>query len=377
MTIPTYIVMMEKLYEVPEMIELIYCADGNRQYAEIAIRHGFHYGAQLPNTIYYPPYFADQNWRAPDFDNYMAALEKHRPALATVLDWERPEQLSEVLCWAETAAHFVSEAIIIIPKVMGGIEELPRVINGIPVRLGYSVPTRYAGTQLPLWEFAGWPVHLLGGSPQKQYELARYMDVRSADGNYIAKLSRNNQFFVCGGSNRQAQNRWWPRLNESVYGTVKNAPSFTFELSCVNLWAMWVGCTATIRYAVEDDLPAIKRIANQYKTELGFVMLPSLRRGIVQRELYVAEYGRRIVGFCNWHKRRDGWHTVYEIAVEKSRQGEHIGRALLEAVPLPRRLKCPTDNSRANEFYEHLGGRIVALTPGKQRPLHNWEFGMG
>jgi hypothetical protein len=42
---------------------LIYCADGNRSFAEIALRHGYEYGACLPNTIYLDPYFTDQDWR--------------------------------------------------------------------------------------------------------------------------------------------------------------------------------------------------------------------------------------------------------------------------------------------------------------------------
>src|SRR5258706_14946240 len=88
---------------------LIYCADGNRRFAEIAIRHGFTYGAQLPNTIYFDPQFVDQDWQHPDYDAYMACLEKYRPALASVLDFESPDQLAEVLKWATTAAQFVTE----------------------------------------------------------------------------------------------------------------------------------------------------------------------------------------------------------------------------------------------------------------------------
>jgi hypothetical protein len=81
--------------------ELIYCAAGNRRFAEIAIRNGFTYGAQLPKTIYYTPEFVDQNWRKPDRMKYMNALAQYRPRLATVLDLEYPHQFAEVLSWAE------------------------------------------------------------------------------------------------------------------------------------------------------------------------------------------------------------------------------------------------------------------------------------
>ena len=77
-------------------MELIYCAAGNRRFAEIATSHGFRYGAQLPGTVYTdvaPLYFADQDWKEPNRDKYMSALAQHRPHMATVLDWEREEQL--------------------------------------------------------------------------------------------------------------------------------------------------------------------------------------------------------------------------------------------------------------------------------------------
>lgn len=147
---------------------LIYCADGNARFAEIAVNAGFLYGAQLPpRGLPYPPYFADQNWKNPNRERYMSELAKHRPFMASVLDWERAEQLPEVLDWAEDAAQFV-DVVMIIPKVLGGIAKLPRRIGGKPVRLGYSVPTKFGGTAVPYSEFYGWPVHLLGGNPHRQ-----------------------------------------------------------------------------------------------------------------------------------------------------------------------------------------------------------------
>ena len=225
-------------------IEIIYCANGNRRFAQIAIEAGMTYGAQLPGTVYHPPEFADQDWKRPNRAAYMAALSKHRPRMATVLDWERDEQLPEVLGWAEDVAPFV-ERVIIIPKVIGGIPRLPRRIGGREVVLGYSVPTRYAGTSVPPWEFAGWPVHLLGGSPHRQMELAHYLNVVSVDGNYIAKMAQKwIQFWVMAPA-RYALDRRWPRLREAdgrAWGDGSNtadAPYEAFRRSCVNVLAAW------------------------------------------------------------------------------------------------------------------------------------------
>ncbi|HEU5088544.1 MAG TPA: DUF6610 family protein, partial [Roseiflexaceae bacterium] len=174
--------------------ELVYCAGKNARYAAVAIAAGFRYGAQLPCTTYGPVWFADQDWKRPDRTRYMAALAAHRPAMATVLDLDQPEQLADVLSWAEEAAQYV-ERVLIIPKYSSAVDAIPRRIGGADVVLAYSVPTAFGGTSVPVWEFTGWPVHLLGGSPHRQMELTRYMDVVSADGNMANKMSHAGRFW--------------------------------------------------------------------------------------------------------------------------------------------------------------------------------------
>lgn len=349
---------------------LIYCADGNARFATIAVEQGFRYGAQLPNTIYAAPYFVDQNWRAPVRETYMAALAEYRPAIATVLDLEHESQFDEVLSWATEAAQHVRETVIIIPKVMGIIPRIPETIGGKQIRLGYSVPTSFAGTCLPLWEFARRPVHLLGGSPSKQLELASYLNVESADGNYSQLMAnRYGQFYACNGM-ANVKDRYWPRLAE-VHPIDTDRPYHAFRLSCINIMAAWAGCRAYIRYGTEADIPAIKRITNQYKKELGFVNSAGIKTSMARYEVYVAEYMGEVVGFVNWHKRRDGWATIYEVAADKSFVGRKIGRTLVESVALPRQLKCTVDNP-ANEFYEHIGMINRDTVKGRKRTLNIW-----
>lgn len=184
------------------------------------------YGAQLPGTVYFRPEFADQDWKKPNRAAYMTALAQHRPRMATVLDWERDDQLPEVLEWAEEAAQYV-EVVILIPKVFGGIPRLPRRIGGAAVRLGYSVPTAYGGTELPLWEFASWPVHLLGGSPHRQIALSAYLDVQSADGNYANRKATQFCEYWNGA-------RWLP-----VRPSQDDAPYEAFRRSCASIMAAW------------------------------------------------------------------------------------------------------------------------------------------
>ena len=357
--------------------ELIYCAAGSRKFAEIALRHGFTYGAQLPATVYFKPEFSDQDWKRPDFDKYMAALDKHRPRIATVLDWEREDQLPEVLRWAEAAANLVSETIIIIPKVIGGIPQLPRTIGGREVRLGYSVPTLFSATTLPAWEFAGWPVHLLGGPPQRQHALANYMNVVSIDGNYSQKLAAQRcQFFspttITAGANGQ-----FPQIGElavSARSWTEDVPYLAFELSCINIRNLWeLGPVCAVRFAFPEDEDAIVQIASQYRNELGYVMRPAMRESMARRSLFVAVHDSRVVGFVNSRRRRDGMNVIYEIAVHREVRGQRIGAALLNAIPKPKRLKVTQDNERAIAFYEQSGMTRVGAEQGKRRSLFVYE----
>lgn len=214
---------------------LIFCGGGNKRYAEIAISAGFEYGARLPGTVYYPLYFADQNWKHPNRKLYMDGLKKYRPIIASVLDWEQEEQLTEILDWATEAARYVHK-IMIIPKVHGGIKFLPNKIDGKPVILGYSVPTKHGGTDLFLSEFVGWPVHLLGGSPRSQIRFSKYLNVVSADGN-MAMLMANK---YCAFFDDSFHGTCWPTLldydNKRWNG---DGPYEAFRRSCENIRLYW------------------------------------------------------------------------------------------------------------------------------------------
>jgi len=218
---------------------LIYCGGGNRRFAEIAIAAGFKYGSRLPNTVYAPLYFADQDWKNPNRRAYMKALEFNRPEIAGILDWERLDQLPDVLDWAEEAAQFVNE-VMIIPKVQNGVIFLPRFIGGKPVRLGYSVPTKYGGTELMVSEFFGWPVHLLGGSPHVQIKLAHYLDVVSTDGNMAMKMATRFCAFYESNSRRYKRGHW-PMLQDADgrRWDEGDGPYEAFRRSCENIMNAW------------------------------------------------------------------------------------------------------------------------------------------
>lgn len=216
---------------------LIYCGGGNQKFAQIAQETGWKLGACCRDTVYLPIYFSDQDWEKPNKQKYIEFIREHQPYIATVLDFERREQLPSILAQAEEIALHV-EKLIIIPKFVNSVELIPNKINNREVILGYSVPTKYGRTITPLWEFGWRKVHLLGGSPQKQYELSHYLNVVSVDGNMMMKMAIQYCAFWRADKSKSKYG-YWPQLKEIGLVHLENAPYKAFELSCINIKEFW------------------------------------------------------------------------------------------------------------------------------------------
>lgn len=226
------------------MIDLIYCAGGNARLAKIAIDAGLLYGSRLPGRPSHPIQFADQDWKRPNRAKYIAALAKYRPAMCTVLDLEREDQLSEVMSWAEEAAQYV-QTVIIIPKVMNIIARIPRTIGGKEIRLGVPCGP-HEQTAPPRMEFQDRPVHILGGQPHKQMKKALDLNVKSVDCSTTAYMARKLCAFWAPSTIPTAKSRWWPQLKDIGLGDYgRNAYQEAFRLSCINIISGWHTFTQT------------------------------------------------------------------------------------------------------------------------------------
>lgn len=229
-------------------IDLIYCGQCNKRLNELAIQTGLLFGERLP--IKCNPtcevYFADQDWKNPDLPSYKRTVIEKGVQVCTVLDWERAEQKDEVFGWAEELAPYVKR-LVIIPKVSGTIDEVPESIGGTEVILGYSVPTKYGATLVPIGEFGNKKVHLLGGSPRKQLDLYDKMNVVSVDCNYISmKATKFCEFWT----NKKGYTREWIAVKD-VLGAKLNDNLYTaFFLSCVNYVEAWNNKVGGIYYDI-------------------------------------------------------------------------------------------------------------------------------
>ncbi len=138
-------------------------------------------------------YFIDIDWKNYDFERHLHAVRIHRPALTVARDVICSNDLDSIVREAELLNQHANK-IIIVPKDRA-LESEARL--GVPImfRLGYSIPTKYGGTEIPVEKFTG-PVHLLGGRPDVQRQLAEKMNVVSLDGNRITLDAKFGDVFI-------------------------------------------------------------------------------------------------------------------------------------------------------------------------------------
>lgn len=125
-----------------------------------------------------------------------------------------------------------------------------------------------------------------------------------------------------------------------------------------------------IRRGTSEDADACYRIAiAQPRGTLPKLYRVHFADSADKGELHVAECNGAVVGFARFHTRRDGWTTLYDLAVLPDAQRSGIGRNLLYSVPTPLRLKCPA-SSAANDFYRNAGLKCV----GTEGALNVYEL---
>ncbi len=128
-----------------------------------------------------------------------------------------------------------------------------------------------------------------------------------------------------------------------------------------------------IRRGTADDADACQRLTRQHREWFPFVMRASLVEAAERGSLHVAEVDGMFAGFVSFRVCRDGWQTVYEIAVAPEFAGSGVGRNLLYSVPAPIRLKCPVDNAASNRFYANAGMSLSHVEDAA-RPLNVWHM---
>lgn len=100
-------------------------------------------------------------------------------------------------------------------------------------------------------EMNGWPVHLLGGAPGRQLELAHYLNVVSADGNAAARAAEYGTVF-------DARTRRWQM---SVEPRGMDMPYRAFARSCEQIVQAWRGGEPSNHLASDPVTPGVKSVS--------------------------------------------------------------------------------------------------------------------
>lgn len=169
--------------EVGSNVDVI--ATGRPGLTNKAEKYGFLKGAELDDIPQFNENeleFLDLHWEKEDFSQYMEAVKKVQPSYAVAGDYNG-DNIEEVNDRARRIRDYVG-CVIVVPHSPGEVEEVPDWAV-----VGFSTPTDYNGTKIPVWNYRGRDIHILGGSPRQQLQALNYLgdDVVSIDGNSFLK----------------------------------------------------------------------------------------------------------------------------------------------------------------------------------------------
>lgn len=211
-------------------MQLIMIHGGNPNTPHLCKRAAWDYGVKFGSTVYHAVSMMD--FVEGDFDKYLEQLSLHRPQLALACDWIIRRQRDEYLYRIKAIA-----SIGIIPVVAAKHPEalyIDKLICGVEVRLGISVPTGYMNEGwLPPRQYFdsprhAKPLHLLGGHPDQWKWLIRYygesgIEVKSIDGNaHYEQAWRWGKFWSRWGYYREMRSRRY-NTNALAICSMKNA----------------------------------------------------------------------------------------------------------------------------------------------------------
>jgi ribosomal protein S18 acetylase RimI-like enzyme len=135
----------------------------------------------------------------------------------------------------------------------------------------------------------------------------------------------------------------------------------------------------SIRYelAVPEDYDGIALVAKQAVRELGYTMPPVYRASIANSQMVAAYFDSRVVGFIQFHKRKDGIITIYKFAVDTELRGKGIGKGMLEFLEQRSRSVLHAEAIRlkviegtpAVDFYHAVGFNTIDKEPSKKTNL--------
>ena len=163
----------------------------------IAKKYGWFTGARYTNLRDVKTFmtlgFLDIDWKDYDFNWHKEVAMIHNPLVTVAKDIVRSNEVDRILKQAEELKKYC-KYVVIVPKSKKIGPELKQIIPNDYI-LGYSVKTRYGGTEIPIEFFKERKVHLLGGRPERQRLIGDVLDVFSVDCNRFTLDARYGDYF--------------------------------------------------------------------------------------------------------------------------------------------------------------------------------------
>lgn len=139
-----------------------------------------------------------------------------------------------------------------------------------------------------------------------------------------------------------------------------------------------------VRYANQEDIQKIVKLANKHTYEMGFVPSPVFFEALKRNTLLVCVLEEELVGFVCWyHRKREPVTTLSYLCVAEEFQLRGIGRILVRFVCEQAykksmkevRLKAKAGIG-ANSFYACLGFDHYAVEQGKKSAIIVWRMNL-
>lgn len=157
-------------YDIPP-VDII--TTGRPDLTEYAAEYGYLRGTRLDDEPRYRREdvrvdFLDVHWEDPDFEALLEAAAWHEPRYVVAGDYDADEENYEVVNERARRLREHAENVIIVPHSTGELAFVPEWVV-----VGYSTPTEYAGTEIPLRRYreTSHDIHVLGGTPHKQHRI--------------------------------------------------------------------------------------------------------------------------------------------------------------------------------------------------------------
>lgn len=146
---------------------------GRPDLTAVAERYGFLRGTRLDDEPRYRRAgiqvdFLDVHWDDPDFEALLEAAKWHNPRYCVAGDYDDDAGNYDVVNRRAERLRDHVENVIVVPHARGELEIVPEWAV-----VGYSTPTDYAGSEIPLRRYreTTHDVHILGGTPHEQHRL--------------------------------------------------------------------------------------------------------------------------------------------------------------------------------------------------------------